>query len=211
MGGDKHEKNRRQERLPPFVPLLIDTLNQPAWLALSHGAQMLYVALKRRFNPKLHNNGKLFLSQRMASTELRSHHNQIARWYRELQHYGFIVLSKPACLGVEGKGQAPRWRLTELGYMREPPTRDYTRWNGTPFVDQKKSRARKNARGVAGNAHTGVPENHAPETDTVPSSAHKENDPERDGKPAQNYVATYSAPKTDGQTRWSDRPGDDLA
>ena len=98
---------------------------------------MLYVALKRRFNPKLHNNGKLFLSQRMASAELRSHHNQIARWYRELQHYGFIVLSKPAYLGVEGKGQAPRWRLTELGYMRDPPTRDYTRWDGAPFVDQK--------------------------------------------------------------------------
>jgi hypothetical protein len=206
MGRDKHEKNR-QQRLPPFVPLLIDTLDQPAWRALSHGAQMLYVALKRRFSSNFHNNGKLFLSQRMASAELRSHHNQVARWYRELQHYGFIVLSKPAYLGVEGKGQAPRWRLTELGYMRDPPTRDYGRWDGTPFVDQKKSRARKNARGVAGNTHTGVHEKHAPEPATVPSSAHKENNPERDGKPAQNYFATYSAPKTDSQTGQSDRPG----
>jgi len=40
MARDKHEKDR-QQRLPPFVPLLIDTLVQPAWRALSHGAQML--------------------------------------------------------------------------------------------------------------------------------------------------------------------------
>jgi hypothetical protein len=77
MGRDKHEKDR-QNRLPPFVPLYISTLNQPAWRAMSHGAQMLYVALKRRYSPNFHNNGKIFLSQRMAATELHSHHNQIA-------------------------------------------------------------------------------------------------------------------------------------
>ena len=58
MGADKHEKERRKERLPPFVPLLIDTLDQPAWRALSHGARSLYVALKRRYNVKVHNNGR---------------------------------------------------------------------------------------------------------------------------------------------------------
>src|SRR5262249_23490726 len=97
------------------------------------------------------------------SKELRSHHNQIARWFRELLHYGFIVLAKPGYLGIEGKGQAPRWRLTELGCMGDFPTRDYERWGGIPFVDQKKSRARKNARSVRGNAHTSVLENGSPE------------------------------------------------
>jgi hypothetical protein len=72
---------------------------------MSHGAQVLYVALKRRYSVHMHNNGRLFLSQRMAEKELNSHHNQIARWYRELQHYGFIVLQVPGCLGVDGKGQ----------------------------------------------------------------------------------------------------------
>ena len=142
MGRDKHEKDRQKGRLPPFVPLLIDTLNQPAWRAMSHGAQMLYVALKRRFNLNTHNNGRIFLSQRMASKELRSHHNQIARWYRELQHFGFIVMMQPGCLGVEGRGQAPRWRLTELGYMNDPPTRDYERWDGTKFKTESRSRDR---------------------------------------------------------------------
>ena len=138
MGRDKHRRAEK-ERLPPFVPLFIGTLDSSAWRAMSHGAQMLYVALKRRYNVKLHNNGRIFLSQRQAEKELGSHHNEIARWFRELQHYGFIVMMEPGCLGVEGKGKAPRWRLTELGYMKEPPTRDFTRWDGTPFVNQKTS------------------------------------------------------------------------
>src|SRR5262245_5840894 len=131
MGRDKHEI-RRKNRLPPFVPLLVDTLESPAWRAMSHGAKILYVALKRRYNNKNHNNGRIYLSQRDAARELRSHHNEIARWYRELQHYGFIVMVTPGVLGVEGKGKAPRWRLTELGYMRELPSRDFMGWDGTP-------------------------------------------------------------------------------
>jgi hypothetical protein len=145
MGRDKHEKDRQQQRLPPFVPLLIDTLNQPAWRALSHGAQMLYVALKRRFNLKLHNNGKLFLSQRMASAELRSHHNQIARWYRELQHYGFIVIAQPGCVGVEGKGRAPRWRLgTALCFCVSENRSDIARATSTPGWHYPPSVPRRN-------------------------------------------------------------------
>jgi hypothetical protein len=45
-------KHHDKGRLDPFVPLLIDTLDTPAWRSLSHGAQMLYVALKRRYNRK---------------------------------------------------------------------------------------------------------------------------------------------------------------
>ena len=37
----------------------------------------------------------------------------IRRWFRELQLYGFIVRRTRDCLGVEGKGKAPQWRLTE--------------------------------------------------------------------------------------------------
>lgn len=55
MGRDKHEM-RHKNRLPPFVPLLIATLDSPAWRAMSHGAHMLYVALKRHWNQKNHNN-----------------------------------------------------------------------------------------------------------------------------------------------------------
>jgi hypothetical protein len=186
MSSYKHRNERLKNRLPPFVPLLIDTLDQPAWRALSLGARLLYVALKRRYSVNTHNNGRLFLSQRTAAKELGSHHNQIARWFRELRHFGFIVMQTPGFLGVEGKGQAPRWRLTELGYMREPPTRDYQRWDGTAFVDQIKSRARKAARGVQGIWHGPVQVNRPLNGSSVQENRHKEEGTECAGNPAQN-------------------------
>jgi hypothetical protein len=126
-------RHKDKGRLPPFVPLLKDTLDSPAWRAMSHGAQALYIALKRRYNMQAHNNGRLYLSRRKAVEEIRSSEEQITRWFRELQYYGFIVMMSRAYLGISGKGQAPRWRLTEIGYMKEPPTRDFMRWKGIRF------------------------------------------------------------------------------
>ena len=167
MAGDRWNRERRN-RLPPFVPLLVGTIESPAWIAMSHGAKVLYIALKHRYFPHDHNNGRIFLSQRNAVKELRSHHNQIARWFRELQHYGFIVMKQPGCLGVQGRGKAPRWRLTELGYQREPPTQDFLRWDGVKFQPAKsKPRAGKSARGVQENRHADVPENHPSPRESV--------------------------------------------
>jgi hypothetical protein len=146
-------------KLPPFCPLLISTLDTPAWRAMSHGARSLYVSLRRRYSPNMHNNGRLFVSQRVAVEELGSHHNEVARWFRELQHYGFIVRTAAGCLGVEGRGKAPHWRLTELSYMGDLPTRNFERWDGKKFNDSKtESRAGNGARGVREMAHTTVPE-----------------------------------------------------
>ena len=39
---------RDKGRLPPFVPVLKDTMKTAAWKALSHGARSLYVTLKGR-------------------------------------------------------------------------------------------------------------------------------------------------------------------
>ena len=91
------QREKDKGRLGPFVPLLKDTLDAPAWRAMSHGARSLYVALKRRYNQNNHNNGRLFLSLRDAEKELGSHHNQIVRWYRELQHYGPRRYATAAC------------------------------------------------------------------------------------------------------------------
>ena len=137
MGRDRHEKHRKN-KLPPFVPMLIDTLDSRAWRKLSHGARSLYLALRRRYSQHSHNNGRLFLSQRHAQHELGSNRTYIARWYRELQHYGFIVMTSPGCLGVDGKGKAPTWRLTELGTHADSyPTRDFMKWDGTKFRDRQ--------------------------------------------------------------------------
>jgi hypothetical protein len=122
-----------------FVPLLKDTLASPAWRAMSHGARSLYVALRGRVaNDVARNNGRVFLSVRDACQEIGSGEEQVVRWFKELQHFGFIVMTSAGCLGVDGKGKAPHWRLTELGSRgvdgsHEPPTRDFTRWNGQKF------------------------------------------------------------------------------
>lgn len=111
--------------------VLHETLDAPAWRGMSAGARLLYIALKRRFNHKAHNNGRVYLSVRDAAIELGSKQDQIIRWYRELQHYGFIVKTNEGRRG--GRGICPQWRLTECGHHKEPPTRDFLRWDGTLF------------------------------------------------------------------------------
>ena len=126
---------------PHFVMITDPVLDSPAWRAMSHGARNLYIALKRRYWPNRKNNGHIRLSQREAVKELGSGKDQITRWFRELQHYGFIVMTKPGCLGVDGKCKAPHWRLTEIAYMRgtsskgmeDMPTMDFLKWNGIRF------------------------------------------------------------------------------
>ena len=62
-------KSRNTNRLPPFVPLFISTMRTPAWLAMSHGAKVLYLALKSHV-PKEWN--EAYLSHREASKEVGS-------------------------------------------------------------------------------------------------------------------------------------------
>jgi hypothetical protein len=136
-------KKRDKGRLTPFVPRLRETLATPAWRQLSHGARSLYVALKGNV-PRDRNTA--WLSFRDARLELTSSPRKIGEWFDELQHYGFIVMHTHGSLGVDGKGKAPRWRLTELGVTRvasnndllEPPTKDYLRWNGIIFEPKRR-------------------------------------------------------------------------
>lgn len=121
----------------PFVPLLNDTMGSAAWRAMSPYARLVYIALKSRYGFKARNNGRIYLSARDGSEETGFDMKTVARALRELKHYGFIVMTEPGCLGVNGKGKAPHWRLTELGYMTDPPTRDFLKWDGTLFQEQK--------------------------------------------------------------------------
>jgi hypothetical protein len=121
----------------PFVPSVKSTMKEPAWRAMSHGARSLYLALKSRYNSRLMN--AVYLSTREAEKELGSfsRRESVGRWFRELQYYGFIVLVTPGHLGVEGRGKAPHYRLTEEFHLGERPTREFERWNGTKFHRQK--------------------------------------------------------------------------
>src|SRR5215204_7356118 len=73
-------------------------------------------------------------------SQCHSHMSQLFKWFRELQHFGFIVMMSPGHLGLNGKGKAPHWRLTECAYMTDSPTRDFTKWNGELFKDRIRHR-----------------------------------------------------------------------
>jgi hypothetical protein len=130
-------KRKPSQIAGPFVPLLLETINTPAWRAMSHGARNLYVSLRRCYNATADNNGKIFLSQRAAQKELNSRRDYIARWLRELQHFGFVVMTASGYLGGHGYGRAAEWRLTELACGGQPATRDFANWAGVPFANQK--------------------------------------------------------------------------
>jgi hypothetical protein len=135
---------RKLDKSELFVKVMLDTLDTPAWRAMSHGARNLYVALKRRCRNDASNNGKIFLSQRQAAIELGSSRNYVGRWFRELQHYGFIVMTKHGNLGLDGAGRSPHWRLTECTYKDQPPSRDFMNWAGNKFgIGKNKTLAHK--------------------------------------------------------------------
>jgi len=136
-------KKRRNNRLPPFVPVTRAMLDLPAWKACSPGARLLYIALKRFLNEDIGNNGQLYLSYRDACDVVGTRSFQsIARWFAELEFYGFIVKTAEGCLGVHGMGISPHYRLTERPYKGDPATRDHERWDGVLFVDPQTEKRR---------------------------------------------------------------------
>jgi hypothetical protein len=101
---------------------------------MSFGARSLFLALSGQCN----NAGNLaHLSYRKAAQELGIKSlRKIGEWFKELEHYGFIVLHRYGSLGVEGKGKAPQWRITDRGSKATGelrPTREFLHWNGVPY------------------------------------------------------------------------------
>jgi hypothetical protein len=130
-------KNRDAgDRLPPFVPLFRETLKSPAYRQLSFAARALFTALRMHC---VKNNGHVYLSQREAGEELgHKRRNDIANWFRELAHFGFIVQTEGASLGVDGQGKAPHWRITDLPTRNgsgqlDAATSDFLHWGGVLF------------------------------------------------------------------------------
>jgi hypothetical protein len=129
-------KKRDDKIQGQFFPMFHETMDSAAYKKLSFGARALLTALRKHC---VKNNGHVYLSHRDACKELgHKRRNDIANWYRELQHHGFIVQTEAASLGVDGKGKATHWRLTELPMRKGnnefmPATKDFLRWDGTVF------------------------------------------------------------------------------
>jgi hypothetical protein len=126
-----------------WTPLRWEILDSPAWKQTSFGARALYIALLRRLSHVHYNNGKIFLSTRQAAKELGASQYAVCGWFHELQHYGFIVMTSAGHLGVEGKGRAAHWRITDMGWGTNiEATKDYLRWDGVLFQAARKTESR---------------------------------------------------------------------
>jgi len=144
-------KQRRKNRLPPFVPLIKTTMATPAWRAMSCGARLLYAELRGRLRNDYANNGKVFLSDRAAAQAIGVTPGSIVRWYAENEHYGFLRKTSEGFLGADGRGIAAHYRFTEFRCGTHPPTRDFEKWDGELFVYTPRPRpSQKTGSRVAG-------------------------------------------------------------
>jgi hypothetical protein len=140
------QQRRKKGHLPPFVPLIRTTLALPAWKQLSFGARSLYVVLRSYLRVDNLNNGKIFRAYREAAADLGTKSRRsVQRWFRELEHYGFIAMTTGPCLGVDGDGIAAHWRITECPTFdakgnQIAATRDFERWDGVLFDDPEKKK-----------------------------------------------------------------------
>lgn len=111
MGRDK----RNEERSEHFTQMVRNTMQEPAWCALSVTAQALYPWIKLEWRgPKANNNGKLRLSVRQASEKLGVSLNTAGRAFHDLQAKGFLVVTRAARLGVSGDARCTEYELTEI-------------------------------------------------------------------------------------------------
>ena len=89
-------------------------METPAWRALSSTAQALYPWLKLEWRgPQNNNNGRISLAVSTAARLLGVKPDTAARAFHDLQAKGFLVMTKPACLGIGGAASAPKFELTE--------------------------------------------------------------------------------------------------
>src|SRR5262249_11247562 len=118
-------KQRRKNRLPPFIPLFKATMATPAWRAMSPGARLYYIEMRGRLRNDYANNGKVFLSHRVAAKAIGVHRSTLVHYVAENEHYGFPRKTSEGFLGVDGRGVAPHFRFTEFAYGSHPATRDF--------------------------------------------------------------------------------------
>lgn len=112
MGRDR----KNEQTFEHFTKMMRNTMETPAWAALSSTAQALYPWIKMEWKgPKANNNGKISLPVRMAAEKLGCSKDAAARAFHDLQAKGFIVVKQPGRMGTEGKGAAPQYEITELG------------------------------------------------------------------------------------------------
>ena len=122
---------RNETRTEHFAKMIRNTMNTEAWRALSPCAQALYPWLKLEWRgPTANNNGRIALSVRQAAEKMGVSINTAAKAFHDLQAKGFLVVKRPAHLGVVGQATSPEFELTEIALpgKDERPRRLYVNW-----------------------------------------------------------------------------------
>ena len=120
-----------------FAPLLTHTRKSAAWSMLSVGARALFMELQSEFFTDIE--GYVFLSACDGAKQLRTSKDSLGIWFKELEHYGFIVKVREAYLTGLGEGECAHYRLTDRYYHGKPPTRDFEKVDGGVFERPKRT------------------------------------------------------------------------
>jgi hypothetical protein len=125
-------KIKTHSQIDHFTKMIRVTMETSAWRALSSTAQALYPWLKLEWRgPANNNNGRISLAVSTAARLLGVKPDTAARAFRDLQAKGFLVMTKPACLGIGGAAAAPWFELTEIAlpHAEKPEGRKlYREW-----------------------------------------------------------------------------------
>jgi hypothetical protein len=126
---------KRQRKIKgPFVAIPRAIMATPAWRAMTLEGRLLWIELRGWLRNDGLNNGKVHLSCRDAAKAIGLSKNTVVRRFVELEHFGFLRKTAEGFLGSDGYGIAAKYRFTDLAHGTHPPTRDFEKWDRTPFI-----------------------------------------------------------------------------
>lgn len=123
------DKKGRRKRGDPFIMVRWQLYDSPAFLSMKPGPRALLLALVRRYDGR--NNGAIALGVRDAAAELGlSDKDTVHRYFRELEHKGFIRIARPSSFNMKDASarRATEWRLTWLDAPTMKATNDFIKW-----------------------------------------------------------------------------------
>jgi hypothetical protein len=121
---------RAREGNEHWTKMIRQHMECPAWRALSLPAQAIYPWLKLEWKgPLANNNGKIELSLRQIAEKAGCNVKTAMRAVHDLQRKGWIVVKRPAHLGLAGHARSHQVELTEIACPpNDVPSNLYRQW-----------------------------------------------------------------------------------
>ena len=128
----KTNNTGRSKRIPGgYVRIEGYMLDSPAWKALSPYAQVLYMAIKRRFRNRgkgKSNNGYISMSRREAAAATGRSEGAMGRAFHDLIEKGFIKITRKSAFNMKD-ARAREYALTEFPVGDNLATKEFMQWS----------------------------------------------------------------------------------